>query len=211
MNIVSREYEESDSINAPITEKGTLTLIDKLTYQIYLFRFTGPLFLVYFAEYLINQGIFPAVTFPNELRFSTNEYVYYQFLYQIGVFVSRSSVNVVQIKALWFMAFWQCGNLALLWTTAYWNYIPSIYIVFILIFYEGLLGGAVFVNGFFRAAEEIPEEYKEFGMSSISVWYSAGILLSGVAGLFVQPWLQNRREEEYFVLIQANNTTAFDF
>lgn len=189
-------------------DSQSLGFTHKLHLQLKLFKYTGPLFVVYFAEYMINQGIFPACTFPENLSFSTQEYKYYQFLYQIGVFISRSSVNVIQIKALWFLAAWQVINMAIFWTNAYFNYVPSIYILFALVIYEGLVGGAVYVNAFYLVSEEIKGPIKEFCMSSISVWYSCGILLSGVAALFVQPWLQTRREESYFIPLYNYSNTS---
>jgi len=77
----------------------------------------------------------------------------------------------------------------------YFDYIPSIWIVFVIIFYEGLIGGAVFVNAFYRIADEVKEEKKkEFCMASISFWYSIGILLAGVGGIFLSPWLTGIRK-----------------
>lgn len=52
-----------------------------------------PLTTVYFAEYAINQGVSPNLTFSRELIPKADDYVYYQFLYQVGVFISRSSVS----------------------------------------------------------------------------------------------------------------------
>jgi len=161
--------------------------------QIPLFQYTGPLFLVYFGEYVINQGISPVLTYPNDPMFAKQEYKYYSFLYQIGVFISRSSANFFQIRQLWLLAFLQIVNMFLLGCAAYFNFIPNIWIVFVIIFYEGLVGGAIFVNAFYRAAAEVASETKEFCMSSISFWYSCGILLAGVAGQFTQPWLEKVR------------------
>lgn len=98
-------------------------------------------------------------------------------------------MNVIQIKALWFMAFWQVANFVFLFCVAYFKFIPSVWIIMAIVLYEGLLGGAVYVNGFYLASEEIPADKKEFGMSSISVWYSIAILLAGVAALFLAPWI----------------------
>ncbi|KAJ3561515.1 hypothetical protein NPX13_g8918 [Xylaria arbuscula] len=76
-----------------------------------------PLFLVYIAEYIINQGVSPTLLFPlastpfNELR---DFYPMYGFLYQLGVFVSRSSIAFLRIHHLYLLSLLQVGNLALL-------------------------------------------------------------------------------------------------
>jgi battenin len=171
------------------------TITEKLYLQIELFKYWGPLFLVYFGEYLINYGLFQVLLFPRNEMFSGSEYKYYSFIYQVGVFISRSSANFFRIKYLWLLGTLQIVNLVFLGTVAYFDYIPSIWIIFVIILYEGLIGGAVFVNAFYRIADEVAEEKKkEFCMASISFWYSIGILLAGVGGIFLQPWLADVRK-----------------
>lgn len=74
-------------------------------------------------------------------------------------------------------------NAAFLLCAAYWEFLPSIWIVFAFQLYQGLLGGGVFVNAFYVASEEIEDDIKEFCMSSISMWYGFGILFSAFAGM----------------------------
>jgi battenin len=88
---------------------------------------------------------------------------------------------------------------------AWFNYIPSIWIIFPVVLFEGLVGGAVYVNAFYLISEEIDERYKEFCLSSVSFWYACGILAAGVTGLFVEPWLQQRRAKIYFVPLQLKH------
>jgi battenin len=55
-----------------------------------------PLCAVYFGEYFINQGLVELLVFDCAHGFrlsATAQYRWYQVLYQIGVFVSRSSVG----------------------------------------------------------------------------------------------------------------------
>jgi hypothetical protein len=47
----------------------------------------------------------------------------------------------------------------------------------------GLIGGAVYANAFYLVSEEVKGTIKEFCMSSISFWYSTGILLAGALGM----------------------------
>jgi len=159
-----------------------------------LFRYSGPLFLVYFSEYLINQAIIPVSKFPNDPTFTGKEYEVYQFIYQVGVFLSRSSVNIIQIRNIWILSYLQFLNALFLFTVAYFNYIPSIWIIFIIILYEGLIGGGVYVNSFYLLAEEIEENIKEYCMGAVSVWYSFGILTSGFLGIPIYDFLKNNRK-----------------
>ena len=114
-----------------------------------------------------------------------DQYIFYQFLYQGGIFLSRSSVNLFQVRWLWAMALLQVANLVLLSLEARLQFIPSIYIVFVIVFFEGLLGGLTYVNAFWRIHQEVATERREFAMGVVSLADSTGIFLAAVVGLFV--------------------------
>ncbi|KAJ1972411.1 battenin CLN3 protein, partial [Dimargaris verticillata] len=131
-----------------------------------------PLLMVYWAEYTINQGISPTLLFPipnprpplypiTQLK---DHYVYYQALYQVGVFVSRSSVHWFPIKRLWYPSLLQVGVLGLVLTQAVWMWLPSVWLVFIIVLFEGLLGGATYVNTFYNIRNDVPLLYREFAL-----------------------------------------------
>lgn len=74
---------------------STLSFKEKLIQSLKLYKFMIPLFLVYFAEYLINQGVSPTLTFPNsEIE---GEYTYYQFMYVLLIIahVDMTDINLV--------------------------------------------------------------------------------------------------------------------
>lgn len=151
-----------------------------------------PLLLVYIAEYTINQGVSPTLLFPlAEGPFAEFRefYPFYGFLYQLGVFISRSSTPFIRIHHLYLPSFLQIGNLVLLTLHAYLYFIPSVYIVFLIIFWEGLLGGAVYVNCFAEIMEQVPEDEREFSLSATSVSDSGGICIAGVVSIFLEPRL----------------------
>ena len=52
----------------------------------------------------------------------------------------------------------QCLNLAFLLADVWLSFLPSIYLVFLIILYEGLLGGAAYVNTFHNIALEVGTE-----------------------------------------------------
>merc|ERR1711964_659419 len=113
--------------------------------------FMLPLLLVYIAEYTINQGVAPTLLFPLEespFKHYRSFYPTYNFLYQTGVFISRSSTPFFRIHKLYPPSFLQCVNLVLLFVHAMYPFLPSYYVVCIVIFWEGLLGGLVYVNTF---------------------------------------------------------------
>ncbi|KAL8736475.1 MAG: hypothetical protein Q9166_000267 [cf. Caloplaca sp. 2 TL-2023] len=152
-----------------------------------------PLMLVYFAEYLINQSVAPTLLFPlDETPFTEYRSFYptYATIYQLGVFISRSSLPFLRFPYLYPPSLLQCLNLLLLILASLYNTslsslhpIHPIYIIFILIFWEGLLGGLVYVNTYVLVAEKVDEGEREFALGAVSVSDSAGIMLAGFVGV----------------------------
>lgn len=151
-----------------------------------------PLLLVYIAEYSINQGVAPTLLFPlPETPFSRYRDFYptYNTVYQVGVFISRSSHLFIRIHHLYAPTFLQILNLLLLTAHALTNFIPNVYIIFVIIFWEGLLGGAVYVSTFAEIAERVPKADREFSLGATTVSDSAGICIAGVVGMVLEVWL----------------------
>ncbi|EGR47076.1 uncharacterized protein TRIREDRAFT_49992 [Trichoderma reesei QM6a] len=151
--------------------------------------YMAPLLLVYVAEYTINQGVSPTLLFPLDSSPFTEYrefYPFYGFLYQIGVFISRSSTAFIRIHHLYLPSLLQVGNLLLLTLHAMFFFIPSVYIVFIIIFWEGLLGGAVYVTCFAEIMENVPAEEREFSLSATTVSDSGGICIAGLISIVME-------------------------
>ncbi|CAG8947536.1 unnamed protein product [Penicillium salamii] len=148
--------------------------------------FMVPMLLVYIAEYVINQGVAPTLLFP--LRESPFEhfrsfYPTYNAIYQIGVFISRSSTPFYRIHHLYLPSLLQVLNLVVLTLHALFDFIPSVWIVFIIIFWEGLLGGVVYVNTFAEITDRVPKEDREFSLGATTVSDSGGICIAGLLSM----------------------------
>jgi len=151
-----------------------------------------PLLLVYVAEYTINQGVAPTLLFPlQKTPFEQYRAFYpaYNAIYQIGVFISRSSTPFFRIHNLYFPSFMQIANLVILTLHALFNFIPNVYLIFIIIFWEGLLGGLVYVNTFAEITDRVPPEDREFSLAATTVSDSGGICIAGVLGMAFEVWL----------------------
>ncbi|KAL4893117.1 CLN3 protein-domain-containing protein [Aspergillus ambiguus] len=156
------------------------------------FPFMLPLLLVYVAEYTINQGVSPTLLFPlDQSPFARYRAFYpaYNAIYQVGVFISRSSTPFFRIHDLYFPSFLQIVNLILLTLHALFDFIPSVYIIFFVIFWEGLLGGLVYVNTFAEIGERVPKEDREFSLGATTVSDSAGICIAGFVSMVFEVWL----------------------
>ncbi|CAO2583257.1 CLN3 [Lemmus lemmus] len=154
-----------------------------------LLRYITPLVLVYFAEYFINQGLFELLYFRNTSLSHAQQYRWYQMLYQAGVFVSRSSLHCCRIRFTWVLALLQCLNLAFLLADVCVSFLPSIYLIFIIILYEGFLGGAAYVNTFHNIALETSDKHREFAMEAACISDTLGISMSGVLALPLHDFL----------------------
>ncbi|XP_063791400.1 battenin isoform X2 [Pseudophryne corroboree] len=169
-----------------LTESGShLTLSRKWKIIKSLLKYMLPLCIVYFAEYFINQGLFELIYFPNIKMSHSEQYRWYQMLYQAGVFVSRSSVRCITIRHIWVLSCLQCGIATFLLVGVSYLFLPSLTLpgIFLIIIFEGLLGGAAYVNTFNNIAVESKPEEKEFAMGVACVSDTFGISLSGAIAI----------------------------
>ncbi|XP_059204701.1 battenin [Centropristis striata] len=182
--LVDGPEEEEQDKPAPVTgdrTTGPLTLTEKLDVIKGLLRFVFPLGLVYFAEYFINQGLMELLYFPTFFLSHAEQYRWYQTLYQVGVLVSRSSLCCVKIRKLWFLSLLQVVNAVVLLSAVQYQFLPSAWLVFVVVLYEGLLGGAAYVNTFYFISKETADRQREFAMAAASVGDSLGIAAAGLA------------------------------
>lgn len=56
----------------------------------------------------------------------------------------------------------------------------------VIIFWEGLLGGLVYVSTFAEITDNVPKEDREFSLGATSVSDSGGICIAGFLGMAVE-------------------------
>ncbi|GME31869.1 Protein btn1 [Neofusicoccum parvum] len=181
---------DEDGLRDPLEESDGLLSASMIPTQPSML----PLLLVYIAEYTINQGVAPTLLFPiSSSPFSEYRAFYptYNAIYQVGVFISRSSTPFFRIHNLYLPSFLQVANLALLTAHAVWDFIPSVWFIFFIVFWEGLLGGLVYVSTFAEIIDNVPKGEREFSLSATSVSDSAGICAAGFLGMAFEVWLCN--------------------
>ncbi|XP_073972069.1 battenin-like isoform X1 [Rhodnius prolixus] len=145
--------------------------------------YTAPFGLVYLFEYFVNQGLFELLYFPQTFLNHHSQYRWYQVLYQTGVFISRSSMNLVKINNTWLLAILQGLNLILLVLEVVYGYMRYLIIVMLVVLWEGLLGGASYVNTYRRIASEIAPAEREFSMAMNSFGDAVMITLAGIIAI----------------------------
>lgn len=127
--------------------------------------------------------------FKNIFLTKEQQYRWYQVTYQIGVFLSRSSVNIIHIKKTWIMALVQGLIAMFLLTESIYLFIPSISIIFVTIFIEGLQGGLAYVNTYYRMSIEIDNNHKPFAMNVVTVSDCIGIIFAGFLAISTHDWI----------------------
>lgn len=123
------------------------------------------------------------IFFPSIWLDHSAQYRWLQVDYQVGVFISRSSVNFFETKHIWFMSILQFFNVIYFTYEAVYLTAPTIWIIFGLVFWEGLLGGCCYVNTFNRITKELPTRYKSFGMAFAGIGESLGIVGAGLLSI----------------------------
>ena len=66
---------------------------------------------------------------------------------------------------------------------------PTVYFVFAIVLWEGLLGGLVYVSTYAAVQDEIPEEDREFSLGAVAVSDAVGICLAGFLGVGMESGL----------------------
>jgi battenin len=165
-------------------EQPKQTVWHKIKSIRHVLKFMIPLFLVYFSQYFINQGLFELLYFKDAfLKEHKSQYRWYSVIYQLGVFISRSSIRWVKIKFLPIFPILQILNVCIALSQIFLGYLPSIWFVFVLILWEGLVAGSCYVNAFNRVSIEIPKENREFSIAFTSFANSVGVALSGAVSI----------------------------
>jgi len=184
---VEIEVISPEVVQTPVD--NVLTFKKKLEVtKVLLWRFMIPLGLVYFFEYLINQGLFELVYFPESETWPehSQQYRAYQLIYQLGVLISRSSLHIITIKRIYLLSLLQGINFLLFTLQSVFWVLPAssgIFFVFLAILWEGLLGGSAYVNTFHRISEDSRDSEREFSLGIASLADSTAIGLAGLAAL----------------------------
>lgn len=175
---------EAEDANTPTKREFFMTLV--LTYMI-------PLAVVYFAEYTINEGVLGTLTkFKNNKDYNVDKiYTQLQFTYQVAVFIARSSIFVVKVHTLWIMPVLQLLNLFVLVFSSMLLLLPSAATAFLIVFWEGLLGGLTYVNAFYRIKRETPPHLKEWALGTATVGDAAGISVAALLSIWLEKAIVN--------------------
>ncbi|CAD5218104.1 unnamed protein product [Bursaphelenchus okinawaensis] len=175
---------------------ATLTTQQRLRLVLPLLKYMIPISVVYFAEYLINQGLTQFLVFDcaNSFSFSPHsQYRWYQVVYQLGVFISRSSINFIELPfwGLLLLPVLQLANTTFFLFESIYYFIPHIAIAFGVILFEGFFGGASYVNTFHRIHKDAEPRVREYSLAVASLADAVGIVIAGFTTIPVHNFVCN--------------------
>eukprot|EP01090_Pellita_catalonica_P011180 TRINITY_DN22712_c0_g1_i1.p1 TRINITY_DN22712_c0_g1~~TRINITY_DN22712_c0_g1_i1.p1 ORF type:complete len:275 (-),score=32.52 TRINITY_DN22712_c0_g1_i1:167-949(-) len=151
------------------------------------------LMLVYIFEYVASTGAADKANknYDNDSNSSADHlpwqtkhaFVILSFCYQIGVFVSRSSLSLFHIRRVEILTVLQLLN-CVLWLLEVQYHFLNLWVQFGLMVFVGLLGGAMYVNVFYLLLHDskIPEADRELCVNLTALAITVGIT---IAALFI--------------------------
>lgn len=109
-----------------------------------------------------------------------SQYRWFLVVYQIGVFVSRSTGTLLSIHTIWWLPFLQSINVIYFILEVLYAKTPSIWIIFAMVFWVGSLGGLSYVHTICRLVNQVPHVQQKFSLGMVTIAESVGIALGGL-------------------------------
>eukprot|EP00301_Raphidiophrys_heterophryoidea_P005221 c12219_g1_i1.p1 GENE.c12219_g1_i1~~c12219_g1_i1.p1 ORF type:complete len:287 (+),score=45.64 c12219_g1_i1:416-1276(+) len=172
-----------------------VTINQRFKLMLSLWPYTVPLFVVYVSEYMLQAGVWSAMGYPVTSKHARQKfYQYANWLYQAGVFVSRSSGTIwnPSVPTLWVMPILQTCLLVFFFLIAFHNKLQLPQLTYPLCFVVGLFGGAVYVNAFKWIAQTTPPHLREIALSGASVADTIGVATADGISVILQACLYQR-------------------
>lgn len=169
----------------------SLEVRSRLRLMIYLKKYMMPLFLVYFAEYSMQSGVWAAIGFPiTSEKAREIFYLRSNFLYQFGVLLSRSSTMYFEIpySMVALMPILQILLLTFFIFNDIYFIFKSQLLIYSLCVVAGLFGGAVYANSFILVSRDkrILEKDREYAVQTTNLADTLGIIVADVTGVVIQ-------------------------
>jgi battenin len=114
-------------------------------------------------------------------------YVIFTFCYQIGVFMSRSSLSVIKIPRVEILTLLQLINFLFFLFNTIFLFLENFYVCFGLMVWVGLMGGGSYVNVMYQILEspDLAKNEKELALTLTTVCNDIGILSASLLSLLL--------------------------
>ena len=114
-------------------------------------------------------------------------YVVFAFCYQIGVFISRSSLSLLKIPKVQIMTILQLLNFLFFLLNTIFLFLDNFYAMFAIMVWVGLMGGSSYVNVMYQILEspELAKNEKELALTLTTICNDIGILTASLLSLLL--------------------------
>ncbi|KAJ1355404.1 hypothetical protein KIN20_012798 [Parelaphostrongylus tenuis] len=145
---------------------------------------------VYVTEFVINQGLLELIIFDCNRRLwrksKKSVQMVFRWCIRFGVFISRSSIKFVQFNMTtiaFVLPLLQFLNMVFLIFNAIYAFVPHFAIMCAIVLYEGLIGGASYVNTFNHIHRKVDPAIREFALSTVIIGDTIGLLTAGILAI----------------------------
>ena len=165
-------------------------------------RYILNMFIVYFLEYTVCYGFCERANYFGYINskgmfFENAQYEAFLICYQLGVFISRSSLFIVKhLTFIEILNIFQFINFIFWMIEAIEGFISNQWFCFFSLILLGLCGGGVYVGCFYFILNnnKIPSEYKELCLNIGTIFVDSGVLLSSIVCIIIDNILKNKKE-----------------
>lgn len=112
-----------------------------------------------------------------------SQYRWFQVVYQIGVFTSRTMGTFLTPRRTYWAPIVQCINACYFMYEASTTHTSSTPVIFLLVFWVGVVGGLCYVHTFQRLIRELPKNQHKFSLGMITIAESFGIAIGGFSAI----------------------------
>ncbi|EDO38048.1 predicted protein, partial [Nematostella vectensis] len=180
------------SATAPPT---TLTWTEKLHVNRRALPITTVLVIGVICEYLALQAVVTTIAFENSPFTPRDHYEFYFFMFAAGELLGRGYAIVMHCldtgwvyltKHTWVFTLMLAANLAFLISVSWYRFLPSAWVIFLVLLEHGISAGALYVNTFSKAGtSEEDLQKQQFSRAFTTLGCGLGLLAAGSIGLAI--------------------------
>ena len=199
LEIRESKYDKYDNTPNSASNNKRMTLKNFFIVFKYGKRYILNMFIVYFLEYTVCSGFCERSNYfkyidSKNMFFEKAQYEIFLLFYQLGVFISRSSLFIFKyLNFVELLNIFQLINFIFWLIEATMGIISNQWFCFFTLFLLGLCGGGVYVGCFYFILNDnrIPPEYKELCLNICTIFIDLGVLLSSIICIIFDNYIQN--------------------
>ena len=112
-------------------------------------------------------------------------FVILNFCYQVGVFLSRSSLQFFVVERTWIVTLLQLINFLFFMLNAFFLFCDQIYVLFVMMVWVGCMGGTSYVNVIYKIQRSLKLKHteKELAVMILMVFNDVGVFSASLLAL----------------------------